>query len=109
MNPDGIRNQIEGGIVQSIELDAARGGELRPHADHEPRLERAIRSCASPDVPDSVDVHVIDRPGEPFLGTGEAAQGPTAAALANAIADATGVRIRELPLTPGRVKQALGV
>jgi CO/xanthine dehydrogenase Mo-binding subunit len=55
-----------------------------------------------------VEVHLIDRPGEPFLGTGEAAQGPAAAALANALADATGSRIRELPFTPARVKQALG-
>ena len=53
-------------------------------------------------VPESVAVHVIDRPGAPFLGTGEAAQGPTAAALANAVADATGIRVRNLPLSlPG--------
>jgi nicotinate dehydrogenase subunit B len=54
-------------------------------------------------------VQVIDRPGEPFLGTGEAAQGPAAAAIANAIADATGERLRELPLTAERVKRAIGV
>jgi nicotinate dehydrogenase subunit B len=45
-----------------------------------------------------VEVHVIDRPGAPFLGTGEAAQGPTTAAIANAVADATGKRLRNLPL-----------
>ena len=60
-------------------------------------------------MPESVEVHVVDRPGQPFLGTGEAAQGPTAAAVANAVADATGVRLRELPLTPARVKAAIGV
>jgi CO/xanthine dehydrogenase Mo-binding subunit len=60
-------------------------------------------------VPDSVEVHVISRPGQPFLGTGEAAQGPAAAAIANAVADATGARIRELPLNARRVKQAIGV
>ena len=59
------------------------------------------------DVPDSVEVRVIDRPGQPFLGTGEAAQGPTAAAIANAVADATGARLRELPMTPDRVKAAI--
>jgi CO/xanthine dehydrogenase Mo-binding subunit len=59
--------------------------------------------------PDSVDVTVIDRPGSPFLGTGEVAQGPTAAAIANALADAAGVRVRELPLTSSRVKAAIGV
>jgi CO/xanthine dehydrogenase Mo-binding subunit len=59
-------------------------------------------------VPDSIDVHVIERPGEPFLGTGEAAQGVTAAALANAIADATGVRVRDLPFDRDRLRNALG-
>jgi nicotinate dehydrogenase subunit B len=54
-------------------------------------------------------VHVINRPGAPFLGTGEAAQGPAAAAIANAFADATGVRLREIPFTRERVKAALGV
>jgi CO/xanthine dehydrogenase Mo-binding subunit len=48
---------------------------------------------------------VIDRPGEPFLGTGEAAQGPTAGALANALAHATGVRVRELPFDRARLKR----
>ena len=57
-----------------------------------------------PAVPESVVVHVIDRPGMPFLGTGEAAQGPTAAAIANAAK----VRIRELPLSMARVKAAIG-
>jgi CO/xanthine dehydrogenase Mo-binding subunit len=60
-------------------------------------------------APKSIDVHIIDRPGAPFLGTGEATQGPAAAALANALANATGARIRELPLTAKRVKAAIGV
>ena len=51
-----------------------------------------------------MDVEVIGRQGRPFLGTGEAAHGPTATALANAVADATCVRLRELPLSAeGRV------
>ena len=49
------------------------------------------------------------RPGQPFLGTGEAGQGPTAAAIANAVRDATGQRLRDLPLTAARVKAAVGV
>ncbi len=53
-------------------------------------------------APDSVEVHVIDRPSAPYLGTGECGQGPTSAAIANAIADATGTRLREMPLrVPG--------
>ena len=55
-----------------------------------------------------VEVALIDRPGQPYLGTGEASQGPTSAALTNAIFDATGVRFRRLPLTPDRVKAGLG-
>jgi CO/xanthine dehydrogenase Mo-binding subunit len=51
---------------------------------------------------------VLPQPGLPFLGAGEAAQGPAAAALANALADASGVRLREMPLTPDKVKTAVG-
>ena len=51
---------------------------------------------------------LIDRPNEHSLGAGEASQGPTAAAIANAFTAATGRRIRELPLRPERVKAALG-
>jgi nicotinate dehydrogenase subunit B len=54
-----------------------------------------------------VQVVVLNRPGQPFLGTGEAAQGPAASALANAVADATGARIRELPLGADRIKAAM--
>jgi len=61
-----------------------------------------------PSVPRSIEVHVIDRPGQPFLGTGEASQGPAAAALANAIADATGLRLRDMPLRADKIKEGLG-
>jgi nicotinate dehydrogenase subunit B len=107
VNPDGIANQIEGGIVQSISwtLHEAVSFERTRITSRDWAGYPILRFA---DLPDSVEVHLIDRPGEPFLGTGEAAQGPAAAALANALADATGSRIRELPFTPARVKQALG-
>jgi nicotinate dehydrogenase subunit B len=54
-----------------------------------------------------VDVVLLDRPSELSLGAGEGSLGPTTAALANAFANATGRRIRELPMTPERVKRAL--
>jgi nicotinate dehydrogenase subunit B len=54
-------------------------------------------------VPDSVEVHIINRPGRPFLGSGETGQGPAAAAIANA----TGKRLRNLPLTRKRIKDAI--
>ncbi|HWZ72269.1 MAG TPA: molybdopterin cofactor-binding domain-containing protein [Casimicrobiaceae bacterium] len=108
VNPDGIRNQIEGGIVQSLSWSL-----YESVAFDDTRITSRdwssypIMRFAS--VPRSIDVHIIDRPGAPFLGTGEAAQGPAAAALANALASAAGVRIRELPLTSKRVKAAIGV
>jgi nicotinate dehydrogenase subunit B len=108
VNPDGIRNQTEGGIIQamswtlfeSVAFDATRitsrdwGGY-------------PIMRFSS--VPEHIEVHVINRLGMPFLGTGEAMQGPAAAALANAVADAVGARVRDIPLTPARVKAAIGV
>ena len=107
VNPDGIRNQIEGGIVQSsswtlseeVTFDASRVTS---------RDWGGYPILRFPDVPEHVDVHIVDRPGQPFLGTGEAAQGPAAAAIANALADATGVRLRELPFTRDRVRAAIG-
>jgi CO/xanthine dehydrogenase Mo-binding subunit len=56
-----------------------------------------------------IDVVLTERPGEPFLGTGEAPTGPTAAALANAVFDASGARLRRIPFTPDRVKTELGM
>ncbi|MGQ0655223.1 MAG: molybdopterin cofactor-binding domain-containing protein [Betaproteobacteria bacterium] len=108
VNPDGIRNQIEGGIVQSLSWSLYEAVSFD-------RTRITSLDWGSypilrfPNLPDSVEVHLIDRPGQPFLGTGEAAQGPAAAAVANAVADATGARLRELPLTRARVKAAIGV
>ena len=108
VNPDGIRNQVEGGIIQAMSwtLFEAVGFDTTRITSTDWSSYPIARF---PEIPDTVDVHVIDRPGMPFLGTGEAAQGPTAAALANALADATGVRIRELPFTSARVKAAIGI
>ncbi len=106
VNPDGIRNQIEGGIVQSsswtmseeVTFDTTRITS---------RDWGGYPILRFPQVPQSVNVHIIDRPGTPFLGSGEASQGPTGAMIANAVMDATGVRIRQLPLTRERVRKAL--
>jgi nicotinate dehydrogenase subunit B len=108
VNPDGIRNQVEGGIVQSLSwtLYESVSFDTTRITSRDWSTYPMLRF---PDVPLSIDVHVIDRPGQPFLGTGEATQGPASAALANAVADATGVRIRDLPLSPQRVKAAIGL
>jgi CO/xanthine dehydrogenase Mo-binding subunit len=55
----------------------------------------------------AVEVVLLDQPGRPYLGAGEAAQGPTAAAIANALHNALGVRIRDLPLTPENIVKAM--
>ena len=60
-----------------------------------------------PDVP-KVEVELINRPNERSLGAGEGSQGPTVAAIANALAHAAGKRLRDLPLDAGRVKAVLG-
>ena len=100
VNPDGVRNQIEGGILQSASwtlYEAVRydEGGIRSFDWSSYPIMRFSQ------VPAKVDVHLIDRPGAPFLGAGEASQGPTAAAIANAIAAATGRRVRDLPMAAG--------
>ena len=105
VNPDGIRNQTEGGILQSISWTLYEAVVFD-------RTRITSVDWASypilrfPSVPDIVEVHIVDRPGDPFLGTGEAAQGPTSAAVANAVRDAIGKRIVDLPFMRDRVRQA---
>ena len=108
VNPDGIRNQIEGGIIQSLSwtLYESVAFDTKRITSRDWGGYPIVRFT---NVPDTVEVHIINRLGMPFLGTGEATQGPAAAALANAIADATGVRVRDLPLTSNRVKAAIGL
>ena len=108
VNPDGIRNQIEGGIVQAASWTLYEAVSFDNTAITSTDWS-SYPIARFADVPGSVDVQVIERVGTPFLGTGEAAQGPTAAALANAIAHATGARLRELPLSRTRIKAAIGV
>lgn len=108
INPDGIKNQIEGGIIQ------AASWTLHEQVNFDRRRVTSRDWARYPilrfnELFDSLTVEVIDRPGAPFLGTGEASQGPTGAAIANAIHMATGKRMRELPFTQPRVKQAIGV
>jgi CO/xanthine dehydrogenase Mo-binding subunit len=103
---DGIRNQIEGGIVQSCSWTLCEEGRFDAAGQLTTRDWAGYPILRFPQVPESVHVHVIDRPGQPFLGTGEATQGPTCAAIANAICAATGARLRELPFKPARVAAA---
>jgi CO/xanthine dehydrogenase Mo-binding subunit len=108
INPDGVRNQIEGGILQSLSWAMFEG------VTFDSTRITSIDWSTYPilrfgSVPESLTVRIVDRPGTPFLGCGEAAQGPASAALANAVANATGKRIRDLPLNAARIKAATGV
>jgi nicotinate dehydrogenase subunit B len=105
INPDGLINQIEGGIIQSTswtlheEVQFDRNGILS-------RDWKTYPILTFPEAP-KVETVLINRPTERSLGAGEASQGPTVAAIANAFANATGRRIRDLPFAPERVKAAL--
>jgi nicotinate dehydrogenase subunit B len=104
IDPNGLANQLEGGAVQ------AASWTLKEQVTFD---DTYVTSSAwdsypiltFPEVPE-VEVLVLDRPGVRPVGAGEAAQGPTAAAIANAVYDAIGVRVRDLPLTPERLRAA---
>jgi nicotinate dehydrogenase subunit B len=106
VNPDGLTNQIQGGIIQSTSWTLHE--QVRFNRDGiTSRDWQGYPILTMQEVP-HVAVELIDRPSEKTLGAGEGAQGPAVAAIVNAFANATGKRIRELPLTPDRVKAALG-
>jgi CO/xanthine dehydrogenase Mo-binding subunit len=96
VNPDGVRAQIEGGIVQSASWTLKE----KVQYDHSGILSQDWASYpifGFNEVPD-VEVEIIERSDQPWLGVAEAAQGPTAAAIANAIFHASGRRLRDIPL-----------
>ena len=106
VNPDGLTNQIEGAILQSMSwtlYEAVTFDDTRI-TSIDWQTYPILRFDA---VPEKIDVHIINRPGLPFLGSGETGQGPAAASIANAIADATGKRLRDLPLTRKKIKDAI--
>ena len=108
VNPDGIRNQIEGGIIQSASWT------LYEELKYDTSRIRSFDWSTYPimrfsAVPSSVKVHLIDRPGAPFLGSAEASMGPAAGALANALFDATGKRLRQMPLGGDSLRRQIEV
>jgi len=105
-NPDGLRNQIEGGLLQGT--SRALGEEIT----WDDRKVTSIDWQTYNSLP--LGIHVppiesvlIDRPGMKATGAGETAITLAAAAIGNAIFDATGARIRQVPFTPERIKSAL--
>ncbi|QGZ38046.1 CO/xanthine dehydrogenase Mo-binding subunit [Pseudoduganella flava] len=97
VNPDGVRNQLEGGIIQSASWTLLE--QLRYGPDGIASIDwSSYPILRFSGVPQHIEIRLLDRPGMPFLGVAEAAQGPMAAALANALAQATGLRRDALPL-----------
>ena len=107
INPDGLENQVAGGAVQSVSwttLEEVRFSPERVESvtwDSYPILRFS-------DVP-TIKVHIVGGEENPPLGAGEVSQGPTAAAIGNALHDAIGLRVRDLPITSERIVRAASV
>jgi nicotinate dehydrogenase subunit B len=105
INPDGARNQLEGGIIHAASMTLKEQVTLDGDGitsldwDHYPILKFS-------EVP-QIDVQIVHNPDQPTLGMGECTFGPTAAAIGNAVAHALGIRIRDMPLTRARIAAAL--
>ena len=104
VDPAGLSAQLEGGLLQSASLTLYekvgydRTGITTRDWDSYPILR-------FDNVPE-IETILLDRPGAPYLGSGEATFGPTAAAIANAIRSATSLRLRRLPFTPDAIRAA---
>ena len=106
INPDGLVKCIEGNIVQGVSCT------LWEEVTFDNKTVTSVDWLSYPilditETPEQVDVVLINHPDLPLTGAGEPSIRPVAAAIANAIFDATGVRIRRVPFSPNRVKQAL--
>src|SRR6266550_4141626 len=105
INPDGLKNQIEGNIIQGV--SRALMEEVKFDSSGIKTLDWSTYPVIRfPKVPE-IDIVLINRPEMPALGGGEPSSAPIAAAIANAIFDAVGIRLREAPFTPERVLAGL--
>ncbi len=105
INPDGVRAQIHGNVIQTASrtlLEEVSFDKITPTAK-----SWASYPIQSFDAVPAIRSMLIERPDAPALGVGESAAVPAAAAIANAIFDATGVRLREAPFTPEKLRSAL--
>jgi CO/xanthine dehydrogenase Mo-binding subunit len=106
VNPDGVANQLEGGAIQAASqaLKEAVRFDRRRVLSNTWEEYPILRFSEVPEVV----VEIVNRPNERSVGAGEGAAGPTAAAIGNAVFDALGVRVRDLPITPERIVAAIG-
>ena len=105
VNPDGLRNQVEGNILQT--LSRTLHEEVQFDRSRVTSVDWAGYPILRFNEAPAVEVALIDKPELPPLGAGEAASAPVAAALGNAVFDATGVRLRRVPFTAERVRAAV--
>jgi CO/xanthine dehydrogenase Mo-binding subunit len=111
INPDGLRSQIEGNVIQGVSRTLKE--EVRYSGDRITSLawedgpgELGYPVLHFDEVPD-IEIVLVNRPTEPAWGAGEASIGCLPGAIANAVFNATGARVRSLPMTPAVVKAAL--
>jgi len=105
VNPDCVQSQVEGNIIQT--LSRTLHEEVAYDRDRVTSVDWGSYPILTfPEVP-ALEFELIQRVDQPPLGVGEAASAPVPAALANAVFDATGVRLRTAPFRPDRVKAAL--
>ena len=105
INPDGARNQLEGGIVQAASMVLKE--QVRMQGDGVTSLDwEGYPILRFSEVPE-IYTEIIHAPDLPTLGMGECTFGPTAAAIGNAVAHALGARIRDMPFTHERIAAAL--
>ncbi|MDT5284985.1 MAG: nicotinate dehydrogenase subunit [Mycobacterium sp.] len=105
INPDGVANQVEGGAIQATIWalkERVRFNNLTVTSD----TWESYPILRFSEVP-AVDVELMPGNGNPSLGVGETAQGPTAAAIGNALYHALGVRVRTLPFTQEQIVEAM--
>jgi nicotinate dehydrogenase subunit B len=105
INPDGVQSQIEGNIIQTVSRTLKE--ELTFNRSAVTSLDWASYPILTfPEVPDIL-IDLIDRPAEKPWGAGEPSAAVVPSAISNAVYDATGVRLRSVPFTPEKVKEAL--
>jgi CO/xanthine dehydrogenase Mo-binding subunit len=105
VNPDGVRLQAEGCVIQTLSRTLSE--EIRWEGNEITTLDWGSYPLLTfPQVP-RIEVVIMDRQNDPMWGAGEPAVAVITPAVGNAVFDATGVRLREAPFTPDRVKAAL--
>ena len=105
VNPDGIANQLEGAFLQSASWTLKEQVQFDRHGitSVDWHSYPILRFADAP----IVDITLMDKPGQPYMGVGEGAMGPIPAAIANAVYNAVGIRLRHVPFTPDKVAYAL--